>query len=232
MRPSLEYKYGFPVVNCENIFEVLEELGIRPWPTIDGPMKLSQYVRRELTKKEIREVSRFAPDTEVEIFRDPEGEPFVGFRATWRNGNGCLVFTLLPGDLIPVAAEFRHGAKIIGLIFPGGVKEDSDPSLASCAKREFEAETGIILQDVVPLDLGGTPLSARGIELGSCSFLGILPKQIVVKRQNLDRKEFLKIVLVPLQEWMKLIEAGQVKEAASIVTTYLALRKLGRLSLV
>lgn len=228
----LEYKCGFPVVNCKNIFEVLEELGIRQWPTIDGPMKLSQYTKRKLTEKEVLEVSRFAPDTEVEIFRDPEGEPFVGFRATWRHGNGCVVFTLLPGDLIPVAAEFRHGAKVISLIFPGGVKEDNDLTLASCAKREFEAETGIILQDVVPLDLGGTPLSARGTELGSCSFLGILPEQIIVGRQDLDRKEFLKIVLVPLKEWMKLIEAGQVKEAASIVATFLALGKLGRLSLI
>lgn len=225
------YEYGFPVVSSKNIIEVLKIIGITKWPSLGEPSSLDFYKQLWLTEKEKKEIEHFAPWTEVEQFRDPEGEIFTGFRASWKVKRGCVVFTLLPGDLIPIAAEFRHGARVVSLIFPGGVKEENDLSTASCAKREFEAETGIKLKEVIPLDDDGTPLSARGTDIASCSFLGILSEPLEVGKQKLDRKEFLKIVLVPLKEWIKLIENGKVKEAASIVATFLALKKLGRLNI-
>ncbi len=232
MKSDPEQKYGFPVISHENAFSVLSDAGIGQWPVVKPPIKLSEYQKQDLDQGRLYEIRRFAPDTEVVFLRDPEGDPFVGFRSIWSYAKGCVVFTLLPGDLIPVAAEYRHGAEVVSLILPGGVVEKNDSCPAVRAQQEFQAETGIILDKVVPLDDDGIPLSARQMKLSSCSFLGILPSQIKISEQRLDPKEYLKIVLIPLSEWLILIETSQVKEAASIVATFLALRKLRRLELI
>lgn len=224
--------FGFPVVNADNIFSTLEKLGIRKWPRLEPPMSLEEYRRRGLNHDQKKEILKFTPSIEVVRFRDPLSEEFVGFRPKWNFGSGTHVFALLPNDLIPISAEFRHGAEVISLILPGGVAEPNETSLGLCAKREFEEETGILLDSVEPLSLGKNnciPLSSRQFGQRSCGFLGTLPSVLKILEPKLDKQEFLKIVLIPVEEWLKLIEHGRVEEASPIFSTYMALRKLGRL---
>lgn len=213
-----------PVVSAENIVGTLEKMGVTKWKKIDGPTPLDEYLKRELTPKEKGEL-RFAPKIEMMQFENPRKEIFTGFRT--RGKNGVAVLSLLPGDLIPVCGEFRHGCETISLNLPGGTFEKETPTEA--AKREFEEETGIMLEDVIPLSTQGMPTDARTNANRFLSFIGVPRNPIVIKDQNLDHEEFVKTVLVPINEWLKLIEEEKVQDSYSVVTTFLALRKLGRL---
>lgn len=58
-----------------------------------------------------------------------------------------LVFTVLPGNFVPVVAEFKHGAEEVVIALPGGkINQDETPEV--CAEREFLEETGIRLKKV------------------------------------------------------------------------------------
>lgn len=229
---NIETILGFPLVNAGNVFYVLADLGIKAWPLLEPPITLDAYRARNLNAVQRKELDRFSPKIEVAVFQNPDHEPFASFRPRWHSNNGTHVFTLLPGDLLPVAAAFRHGAEVISLILPGGMLEKNDVSLAWRAKKEFEDETGIMLASVQPLTTewdSGTPLSAQQMPMRSSGFLGKLRLPLVINSQKLEEREFLKIILIPLTDWLKLIYSGQVQEASPIVTTFLALHKLGRL---
>ena len=233
----MKQKYGFPVVNTNNIYQVLSELGIKPWLSIKEPMPLEEYKKTGLNRSQINEIEKFSPKIEVELFRTPRKETFAGFRATWPYGAGVHVFTILPGDLVPIAAEFRHGAKVISLILPGGVVDSKDnlASRMSQAKKEFEDETGILLKRIDPIetqDTSGIPLSARQINQRSSGFLGIVRHPLQFKNIDLDYNEFLKVVLIPVKDLLQLIMRGQVKDSSPIISTFMALYKTGRLALL
>lgn len=223
----METKYGIPIVRARDVFKTLETLGIRPWPKIET-LPLEKYKERNLNSDQLRELERFCPKIEVGIFEDPKHRPFANFCPNWRSNTGTHVFTLLPDSLIPIAASFRHGAEVISLILPGGMLEPDDISLAQRAKDEFEEETGIQLAKVIPLtneqDLG-TPLSSQQTSFRACGFWGIPVYPLVINPPKLGDTEFLRTVLIPLSDWLELIETGQVYEASPIVSTFLAMRK-------
>lgn len=235
MKISMKKKFGFPIVTADNVFSVLEQLGIKHWQSLEKPLPLDKYKKRNLTSFQKKEIEKFAPKLEVELFATPRNETFTGFRATWPYGMGVHIFTILPGDLVPITAEFRHGEKVISLILPGGITDPDKTNLRDRmmhAKKEFEDETGILLKKVIPIETGdtsGISLSARQVKQRICGFIGILPKPLVFKKANLDYNEFLKAVLIPVKDLMELIMRGNVKEVSLIASTFMALFKMGRI---
>ena len=130
---------------------------------------------------------------------------------------------------MPVAAEFRHGVEAGSLILPGGkvVKEED---IHSCAKREFEEETGIVLEDVIGFNPAWMPISQRQSTERVYFFLGIPRFPLVVEPHKPDQDEFLKVVVMPLYDWLELISQGrELVDSHSALLTLLALRHLGRL---
>lgn len=222
----METRYGFPLVNAENVLDVLGELGVKSWPRVGEAVRLEDYLRQPLTSRQ-RDELRFLPRMEAVTFLNPRGELFTGFHASWPDGVG--VFTLLPDDLVPIAAEFRHGVEVVTLTVPGGKIADGE-NLHSCAKREFEEETGIVLEDAVLLNPAGMPLSHRQSAERVYAFLGIPRLPLAIESPRLDKGEFLKVVLMPLSDWLKLIEQGhEFVGSLDALATFLALRRLGRL---
>jgi len=229
----MESKFGFPIVNAENIFEVLKERRITVWPYIQPPMSLEDYAAGNLTETQQEEIRRFAPKSEVVFPQDPKGNPFTGFRSVGKNW--VSVFTILGDNLLPIVAEYKHGAHTISIGFPSGVpgRKESDfkDPMSACAKREFLEETGIELEDLVLLSAPeGIPISGRQSTQRFFPFLGILPESIH-PQPKLDSTEFLQVLLIPLKEWVKLIEQGKVTEDSSISLTFLALLRLSRLKI-
>lgn len=230
----MKSKYGFPIVNADNIFEVVNKLGIKKWPRVEPPMDLEEYLSRDLSKKEREEVELFAPKAEVVLLRKPNGEIFPGFRSV--NKDWVTVFTILPDDLIPITAEFKHGTEIICLVPPSGVPgrkdfESKDP-MKECAKREFLEETGIELDEVILLSHPeGNSVSPRQSTQCYFPFLGMPKIPILQQEPKFDRSEYLKIVLVPLKEWVKLIEEKLIKDECANTVTLRALQHLGRLEI-
>lgn len=228
----MESKYGFPIVTADNLFEVLNSLGIRNWPHFQPPMDIEDYLAGNLTDRQLEEARRFAPKSEVVFLQDPRGKPFRGFRSVIRNS--MTAFTLFPDDLLVITAEFKHGAEVVVLVPPSGVptrtEADLEDPMSACAKREFWEETGVKLKEAISLSgPEGIPSITRYSTHRFFPFLGIPKMPISPRKQRHDSTEFLKVVLIPLQEWLKLIECGKVLDAHSISITLLALRRLERL---
>lgn len=217
----MKIKYGLPVVSRSNIFSVLDDLGLKIWQPVGEPVPLEQYKQGGLTEAQRKELM-YSPRIEVVTFLTPHGNSWRGFRTIGKHGT--VVFCLLPGNLIPICAEFRHGCEVISLNLPGGNYTTEKPE--ECAKREFEEETGIYLEKLVALTTNGVPLDARRTNMKNFSFLGIPTNPITVKEQVLDKNEFLQCLLIPLDDWLQLIEENLTQDGYSIVTTFLALRKL------
>ncbi|MBI2057850.1 MAG: NUDIX domain-containing protein [Candidatus Yanofskybacteria bacterium] len=216
----MKTKYGLPLANADNILEVVKSLGIASWKIIANPVAVKDYQEVDLTSQEIKIKRRF--ETKISQFLNPNGEVFKGFHLT--GGSGTRVFTVLDEDFVPVCAEFQHGCGEIIFDLPGGNLElDEDPAV--CAKREFEDESGIVLERVVSLGSKGMPVSARSLDARNFSFIGVAKCPLVVNSQSLDKSEFLKVVLVNLSDWLKLIEREMV-QSYSASTTLLAMRRL------
>lgn len=221
-------KYGFPVVDSKNIFSVLAELGIGVWPRIEEPVPLEMYLKRDLTDEEKQEL-RFVPKAEVVRLQDPSGIPFTGFRR--KGKDGVMVFTLLPEDLLVIVAEFKHGAEVITLMPPGGLLESKGKSPILHVQEEFEQETGIILEKVLSCLPHGIPENARQATHRFHPFLGVPKLPLEMRPQQLEKTEFLKVLLIPLYDWVQLINQGAVQETNAIVCTYFAMVQLGRLNI-
>ena len=229
----METAFGFPIVNAGNVFDVLTDLGIKRWEKLEAPLPLDQYLKRDLVPELRQEVERFAPKIEAMRLRRPWDDGiYTGFRNVDKDWTTTLM--LLPGDLVPIVGEYKHGVDEVILVPPAGVPNAGE-SMRDCAKREAEEESGIPLSRVIPLldsDTQGLAVSGRRNTQRHHPFLGIPEVPIVPGPSKLDANERLKLVLVPLVEWMKLIRCGRGIEDCAVSVTYLSLALLGRHHLI
>jgi len=218
----LRTKYGLPLADADNIFDIAKSLGIIKWEMSENPIPASVYLKQELSLEEKRNL-KYLPKVAVATFVNPKGKIFKGFCSF--GYDGAIVFTLLPGNLVVVCAEFMHGCEEVMLDLPGGkVEPGENPSVR--AKKEFEEESGVALKEVISLGSTGTTFCARQLNSRGHSFMGIETDPVIVEKQNLDENEYVGVVLVHLDDWLKLIDRERV-DGKSIVTTFKALRKLG-----
>ena len=228
---QVEERFGFPIVNADNIYEVLRERGIRPWELVGEPIDLYEYLylSKKLTEDEQKDL-RFAPKSEVLLYKKPDGELWRGFRSVGKNW--ATTFMLFPDDLTLIIGEWKHGADTISLVPPTGVPRKLE-SMSDAARREVEEETGFKPTSLTPLaGPEGIPMSARQASQRYHPFLSVFDGLVERGPSSLDKNEQLQPVMIPVEEWLKLIEAGNVYEDCAISVTYLALRKLGRLQVV
>lgn len=221
MAKDLKTKYGLPLANIDNILEIIQLSGVANWKTIADSVAVEDYPEVKLTNQEI-EIKRKLR-VKVSRFLSPSGEVFMSFLLPY-SGNGTRVFTLLDGEFIPICAEFMHGCGEVLFDLPGGVMEPGEEPIV-CARREFEEESGIVLENIISLSSVGMPIAARRLKARNFSFMGIAGNPIIVKPQKLDASEHLKIVLISLDDWLKLIDREMV-QSYSAGTTFLALRRL------
>ena len=245
---------GVPVVeSVEELPRVVAELGIVPWTYArPEPMDLGEYramldrnesplwssVQIAPTPEEMRayreEAGRFAPKAEV-LFLVPPGGTKIGtyFRSTGRDWASVFAPVPDPKDphvpkyqLVPVVAEWKHGAEEISIGPPAGVPKKGE-TMEDCGRREFMEETGFELESMEAL-AGGvtTPVSGRQTTQGFRAFLGKGKTPVVRGESRLDDSAYLKLMLVPLPVWLEVVAQGLTGESSAIVTTFLALRKL------
>lgn len=222
---NVDYKYNFPVVSAKNIFGVVNQLGINAWKKKEQTMSLSDYLERDLSEDQKADL-RFAPQSEVLFLVTPKGVPFTAFRSIGRDW--VTVFVLLPGDLVPLIAEWKHGAEVISIVQPSGVP-DKGETMDFCAKREFQEEAGIELTSLIPLSKEGIPVSSRQSTQRCYPYLGFPKTPIEPKPSRLDDNENLAVILMPLKELILFISSGSVTEECTISTTFLALAKLQKI---
>jgi len=213
-------KYGLPVANADNVLKIVKSSGVADWKKVANSAVVENCPEFNLFCREVEVKRRYK--IEISQFLSPNGEVFNFFRLA--GGCGTRVFTLLDGGLVPICAEFQHGCGEVLFDLPGGRLEiGEDPAV--CARREFEEESGIILEKIIPLGSVGMPIAARHFDARNFSFIGIASNPVESQLQKLDPDEYLKVVLVNLDDWLKLIER-EVVQSYSVSTTLLALRRL------
>lgn len=226
----MENLHGVPIVSAENVFSFLADQDIVRWDPATKPVMLEEFLDGNISDDERAEALRFAPKTEVVTLFNPKGSLYRGYRTCGKNW--ATTMCLLPGDLIPIIGEFKHGVNEVVLVQPSGVPSKVDEgSMERCALREFTEETGIPLSKLIPLSQSGLAVSSRNNTQKYFPFLGIADETTAWGPSKLDDTELLKLMLIPLSEWLKLISSGQVMDDCAISTTFLALQRLGRLSI-
>lgn len=217
--------WGIPMANRHNVLEVFGELGIKPWKELRPPVDLAEYLAGTLEQNDRDDATRFAPKNQAVFLEKPNGEPYTGFRSIGKDW--ATVFALLPGYLVPVVGEFKHGTMCLSLCNPSGMLGKNDGGLLENAgKREFEEEAGMTLKNIVRL---GSPFgigaSTRQSTQKCHPFLGTVDMTVPFKPSKLDVSEILRLVLIPVPEWLAILEE-KCEDASAILTTHLALRKL------
>lgn len=230
---SLDNVFGFPVATAENVFDLLRSHGIKPWTKLRDPMSTTEFAKTA-EPDELAEMERFGPKAEVVFLRQPNGKDFRGYRSlgkTW-----VTTFVMFPFEgrqYVVIIGEWKHGTEGYSLAPPSGVLSKADEgSFPNCALRETVEETGLGLAGIMSLS-NDQPigLSTRQSVQTYYPFDGVVIEPIVRGPSKLDSSEHLLAFVMPLEEWLKLIETGGVQEECSIGTTYLALRRRGMLTL-
>lgn len=222
---EFEYRYGFPILHAKDIIPAFGMIGEKVWPLIDTA-SVEDYLQRDLTPSQKAEL-RFLPKLQAAVFRNPAGEPQTYFRTT-RGARYAMVFTLLPEDLVPITASFRHGIERIMLDLPGGrIEREETPDQAGA--REYREELGITLERVEALSPAGLPSDPQNSSNLDFPCLGFPKLPITRAPQKLDRGEFLQAMLIPLAECLKLLKLGVAAESM-VITIFLALKALDRLT--
>ena len=225
---TIKKMYGLPIMDLKNFSTLLRAQKIAGFRKRGRVVLLEKYLKMGLTEKEKKDL-RFAPRAEVVKFRSPDGNDFVGFRNAQKDG--VLVFALLPNDLLPICAEFRHGCEKVMLNLPSGLIELGDKNPQTAAKREFKEEVGIALKNLAPLNSRGVPIDARSSTRKNFFFLGIPTDPLRIKKPRMEKAEFIARFLIRVDHWLALMELGIVDDC-SITGTLLALKKLNKLNFI
>lgn len=130
------------------------------------------------------------------------------------------IFAITRDEKIICVEQFRAGTEKIELELPGGgLEAGEDAGIA--ADRELLEET--TFSGKSPIFLAKIPYSPYST---GHRYSYLIMDCVPTKKQDLDPNEFLKIKLVPIEDFRLLMREGKVR---GFECAYLALDKLGRL---
>jgi len=144
--------------------------------------------------------------------------------AIWANDDVAQTILIHKGKALMVEM-YKHGAGEVILEFPGGfVESGEDPSTS--AKRELQEETGVVVQNLIPLT---TCIHHPTKETSRTHlFLANIADEvkIVQKNQDLDSTENIKTHWIDWDEIKEMILDGKIVQTGSIAGYFLADEKL------
>ncbi|GEM_PF-2736321 len=216
------------IATATNIWSVVDELGVRPWKLIEEPTVV-EYLQRDLTDQQRAEVARFCPMQLARIWEIPDGKQATHFGLPQLR-NYSIIFSLIAGDFVPVTAQFRPNTKDIDLQLPSGAigtKANPLETVEESGFREHREETGITLERVELLRSRPAPITVGHTGEKISFLLGHVKQPVEAKGLDLEEGEFLKAMLVPLADWLKLCET-KGPDSVSLAATYMGLRRLGK----
>lgn len=207
---------------ADNIRELTH---IKAWKRLEEPTPLWQSLGITLTPEQQTKV-KFAPIPEMVVLENPRIGRYEGWRTP--GGSWTTIFALTPKDEVVCLIEYKHGVEEVIIGLPAGtIKKDED--LMEALRRELLEETGFTAKKIEALGdpIKGTAVSARKASARYFSFVGTNLEKTADPTP--DEDEHLETAYVPLAEWLKMIDRGMIRESSAITTTFMALRKLGRL---
>jgi ADP-ribose pyrophosphatase len=123
--------------------------------------------------------------------------------------------------------QYRHAIGETGLEIPGGCVDKSDASLEAAIERELLEETGYRFDKIEYLGKTSSNTSTNSNLM--YAFLATGGEKI--SGQDLDEGEDIEILLVTVDELVALVKAGKFLQSMHMVAVYLALEKMGRVTI-
>jgi ADP-ribose pyrophosphatase len=133
-----------------------------------------------------------------------------------RHPGSIAVVPLLDDNTVVMELQYRHPTGEYLLEIPAGTLEPGESPL-NCAKRELVEETGFRAQELIKLGkIHMIPAySDEQIHL-------FVAKGLTPAKQNLDPDEIIEVVTYPLEKALKMIEAGKITDALTILSIQMA----------
>lgn len=135
---------------------------------------------------------------------------FVMETSSWVN-----IIPLTPNEEVVMVRQYRHGTREITLEIPGGLVENQDDPEAA-ALRELREETGYTAVSATPL---GYVHPNPAIQNNRC-YTFMAENCMLAGGQQQDEKEDIEVVLIPLNDIPRLIQAGVITHALVIAAFY------------
>jgi len=120
--------------------------------------------------------------------------------------------------------QYRHGTDHVSIEFPGGIV-DRGENPAYAVARELEEETGYRAEMVLPLGI----LSPNPAMMTNRFHAFIAEGCHLVRLQELDEHEEIKVLLVPEQDAINMIGGEDMGHALMTATLFFYARYMGRL---
>lgn len=121
--------------------------------------------------------------------------------------------------------QYRHALGITGFEIPGGCVDKTDASFEVAIARELLEETGYRFEKFEWLgDTSSNPSTNSNLMHMYLATGGEL-----VQEQQLDAGEDIEILLVSMDEFVKMVKNNQFLQSMHLAAIYKALEKLGRL---
>ncbi len=137
------------------------------------------------------------------------------------HSGGVCVIPVTENNEIFMVKQFRYPFREVTTEIPAGKLEKNEIPF-DCGKRELLEETGCTCTEYIPLgEIYPTP--AYNTEVIHV----YLAKGLKYEKQNLDADEFLDVEKVPLDEAVRLVMDGKIKDAKTQIAILKTARILG-----
>ena len=119
--------------------------------------------------------------------------------------------------------QYRHGIEDTIIEIPGGCVDDTDKNLEIAIARELLEETGYEFSSYEYLG----KISPNPSTNNNWMHMFLAQGGRKVKEQALDHNEEIEVVLVPIEELLKLLSEHQILQAMHTTAIFYGLKKLG-----
>ena len=140
----------------------------------------------------------------------------------FEQGNGSAILPVTKEGMVVAVRQFRPGAGQILTELPAGIEDFEGEEPIEVARRELLEETGYQAEEMILV--GGQWVEATNLSIYASFFLALGCEK--VKEPILDPMEDIEVILVPLQEWIRMVEQQEIVDSSSKSATYDSMRYL------
>jgi ADP-ribose pyrophosphatase len=142
----------------------------------------------------------------------------------WVSKDVAMVVPITSENKLVLVKQYKHGVGEIMLEYPAGYL-DKNEKPEEAARRELEEETGYTIKEMSFLKkVIHHPTKETG-----CLHLFLAKVEEKRNETKFDENEEIEVCEFTIPEVMKMIEENKIWATASILATYLALEKLGKI---
>ncbi len=134
---------------------------------------------------------------------------------------------LTENEDVLLVRQYRHAAEVVSIEIPGGCVDATDKNYEEAIRRELLEETGYAFKEAIYL--GDT--SPNPSTNANWMHMFLLTGGKKVQEQKLDEHEELEVMIVPLNELIRMVLNNEIIQAMHVTTIFFALEKLGKLSI-